>query len=299
MAKNKNKILKSKWDILFESVVGFILVVIGLVILLPLMHIVFASISDPSFIRANDNLILFPRRITFEGYALVFQNNVLIRSILNTLIYVIGGVTLNMTVTIAAAYVLSFREPMLNGLFMKIITVTMFFSGGLIPLFQLLDDMQLLDTVWAVLLPGAMNAWNMIILRTAFRGVPRDLMDAAELDGANYLQILAIIVIPVSIPTIAIIFMYYVSGHWNEWFSYMAFISDSKKYPLQLVLREILVINDTSSIMPGDPDLITGMEAKTLVQYCAAVISVIPMLVFFPFVQKYFMTGVLVGSLKG
>ena len=299
MKKTKNKILKSKWDILFETVIGIILVLIGLIILLPLLHIVFASISDPTFVRTSESIILWPRGITFKGYALVFENNVLLRSIFNTIIYVICGVSLNMVVTIVAAYVLSFKTPLLNNVFMKLITITMFFSGGIIPLFQLLDDMQLLDTVAAVLLPGAMNAWNMIILRTAFRAVPGDLMDAAELDGANYLQILAIIVIPVSIPTIAIIFMYYVSGHWNEWFSYMAFISDSTKYPLQLVLREILVINDTSSIMPGDPDLITGMEAKTLVQYCAAVISVIPMLAFFPFVQKYFMTGVLVGSLKG
>ena len=182
---------------------------------------------------------------------------------------------------------------------MKLITITMFFSGGLIPLFQLLDDMKLLDTIFAVLLPSAMNAWNMIILRTAFRGIPDSLMDAAKLDGASYMAMLIFVVIPVSLPTIAIIFMYYVSGHWNEWFSYMAFISDRNKYPLQLILREILVINDTTNIMPGDPDLITGQETKVLVQYCAAIISVIPMLAFFPFVQKYFMTGVLIGSLKG
>ena len=299
MEKRKNKILKSKWDILFETIVGVILILLGLIVLLPLLHVLFASVSDPSFVRNNESIILYPHGITFKGYALVFENSVLIRSIVNTLTYVFCGVTLNMVVTVVAAYVLSFKGPILNNVFMKLITITMFFSGGIIPLFQLLDEMHLLDTVAAVLLPGAMNAWNMIILRTAFRQVPKDLMDAAQLDGASYLRMLAVIVIPVSVPTLAIIFMYYVSGHWNEWFSYMAFISDSSKYPLQLVLRELLVINDTSSIMPGDPDLVTGMESKTLVQYCAAVISVIPMLAFFPFVQRYFTSGVLIGSLKG
>lgn len=299
MEKVKNKKIKSKGDIIFETVIGIILIAFGLIVLLPLLHIVFASVSEPNFVRTYNSIILWPRGFTLEGYRLVFKNSVVIRSIANTIKYVILGVALNMTVTIVAAYVLSFKEPMLNNVFMKIIIVTMFFSGGIIPLYQLLDDLMLLDTVVAVLLPGAMNSWNMIILRTAFRAVPSDLMDAAKLDGASYLKILLIIVVPVSVPTIAIIFMYYVSGHWNEWFSYMAFISDEQKYPLQLILRKILVVNDTSSIMPGDPDLITGMAAKALVQYCVAVISVVPMLLFFPFVQKYFMTGVLVGSLKG
>lgn len=293
------KIIKSKWDIIFECVVGFILILIGLMILIPILHVIFASISDPSFVRNYKSIIFYPRSITLRGYGLVFQNTVIVRSIFNTLLYVCLGVSLNMVVTVVAAYVLSFREPLWNKFFMKLITVTMFFSGGLIPLFHLLDNMNLLNTAFAVLLPAAMNAWNMIILRTAFRGIPDSLMDAAKLDGASYVKMLIHIVIPVSLPTIAIIFMYYVSGHWNEWFSYMAFISDRNKYPLQLILREILVINDTTNVMPGDPDLITGQETKVLVQYCAAIISVIPMLVFFPFVQKYFMTGVLVGSLKG
>ena len=208
------------------------------------------------------------------------------------------GTAINMVLSTIGAYVLSRKGVMLNKFFMIMITITMFFSGGVVPLYILLNSMNLIDKIWAILLPAAISPWNMIILRTAFQGVPEEICEAARIDGASELRMMVQISIPLIKATMAIILLYYAVGHWNSWFSAMAFIRDRSKYPLQLILRELLVVNDTSQLVPGGMTNSETLNYGTLVKYTTAVVSMLPMMILFPFVQKYFTQGVLVGAIK-
>lgn len=289
---------RSRSEIAFQAVNITLLSILCLSIILPMLHILFASVSDPSWVRTFRGLILWPRGFTLEGYKLVFDNNSIYRSILNSFLYMGLGTLLNMVLTTLGAYVLSRKGLMLNKFFMIMVTITMFFSGGVIPLYILLRSINLLNTIWAIVLPVAVAPWNMIILRTAFQGVPEEIMEAAKIDGAGELRLMAQVAVPLVKATMAIVLLYYAVGHWNSWFSAMAFLTDRDLYPLQLIVRELLVINDTSQFVPGGMQNEEILNYGTLVKYCTAVISVLPMVVFFPFVQKYFTQGVLVGSIK-
>lgn len=289
---------KNKSEITFQIANLSILIVFCLLIILPLLHILFASVSDPNWVRSYKGLIIFPRGFTLKGYEIIFENNEIFRSIFNSIFYMVFGTAINMVLSTIGAYVLSRKGVMLNKFFMIMITITMFFGGGVVPLYILLNSMNLIDKIWAILLPAAISPWNMIILRTAFQGVPEEICEAARIDGASELRMMVQISIPLIKATMAIILLYYAVGHWNSWFSAMAFIRDRSKYPLQLILRELLVVNDTSQLVPGGMTNSETLNYGTLVKYTTAVVSMLPMMILFPFVQKYFTQGVLVGAIK-
>ncbi len=285
-------------DRIINVVLSVIAILIGLVCIYPVLHTLWASISSPEYVRANKGLLLYPVDVTFWGYKLIFQNNGIVISLLNSLFYVVAGVAYSMLFTIVCAYVLS-RKLMLNGLFMKLIVFTMFFSGGLLPSYMLIRDLGLIDSRLALILPYAISAWNMIILRTAFMEVPQEIIDSAELDGAGNLQVMVVICLPLIKATVAIITLYYTVGAWNSWFPAMIYLRDRDKYPLQLLIREIMILNDTSKL---NIDNITQSEEvlnnRQLIKYCSTIVAMMPMMVIFPFVQKYFQDGVFVGSIK-
>lgn len=290
--------VKSKSEFIFQAVIIGILAIFSLIIILPLLHIIFASISDPTWVRGYKGLIIFPRGFTLKGYEMVFENNEIFRSIFNSIFYVVFGTAINMVLSTIGAYVLSRKGLMLNKFFMILITITMFFGGGVVPLYILLTAINLKDTIWAILLPAAISPWNMIILRTAFQGVPEEICEAARIDGTSEIRMMIQISVPLIKATLAIILLYYAVGHWNSWFSAMAFITDRAKYPLQLIIRELLVVNDTSQLVPGGMTNADTLNYGTLVKYSTAVISMVPMMILFPFVQKYFTQGVLIGAIK-
>lgn len=283
------------------QVFDYILMVFLCVIMLyPLWHIFMSSISDPVLLYADRGFYFWPKgQVSFKGYQLVFENPNIITGMFNTLFYVLTGTILSMFITIMGAYVLSRRGVYWNRFIMKMIVFTMYFQGGLIPFFILVKNMQLLNSRWAIILPFVINTWNLIVLRTSFQSVPQSLIESAKIDGASEWKILWRIVIPVSKATLAVITLFYAVRFWNEWFNPSLFLTDKGKYPLQLVLREILLKNDTSSMVQVSAVGQLGQERfRMLVKYCTIIVSTVPILVIYPFVQKYFVAGVMVGSLK-
>lgn len=296
---------KSLGNRLFDGAIYIMLTVLTLVCLYPIVHILFASMSNPSDLVAHKGLLLAPLGFTLDGYKLIFRDNALIVGYANTLLYVGLGTAINMVMTIMGAYVLSRRELFFKKYIMIVITITMFFGGGLIPWFLLMKDIGLYNNIWAMVLPGAISTWNMIILRTGFQALPQELEEAATIDGASQARILLSVIIPLSKATLAVIFLYYLVGNWNSWFNAMVLLQDRAKFPLQLLLKEILVANDTSAATMGSAGGVVIDSAgsatayRELVKYCTIVVSTLPILLVYPFLQKYFVKGVYVGSIKG
>ena len=262
-------------------------------------------LSNPTELIAHQGLLFKPLGFTLSGYKLVFQDDSILLGFKNTILYVGLGTVLNMIMTIMGAYTLSRRDLMLKNAIMVIITITMFFGGGLIPWFLFMRQLGLYDNLWAMILPTALNTWNMIIMRTGFQALPYELEEAAVIDGASQGNILLNVILPLSKPVLAVIFLYYLVGNWNSWFNAMVLLEDRDKYPLQLLLKEILVMNDSSMSSVGSAggvsiNSVQGATAyRELVKYCITVIVTLPILCVYPFLQKYFVKGVFVGSIKG
>lgn len=214
----------------------------------------------------------------------------------NTLIYVVAGTAINLVATAIGAYVLSRRNLYFKNVLMMLIVITMFFGGGLIPTYLLINNLGMLNTIWAMLIPGMIGTFNMIIMRTAFQSVPISLEESAKIDGANDLIILFRIIIPLSMPVIAVMILWYAVGHWNSYFGALIYLRDRELFPLQLVLREILITNTTDSMMTeasGD-----RMAIADTIKYATIIVSTLPILLLYPFLQKYFVKGVLIGAIK-
>ncbi|GIP16667.1 sugar ABC transporter permease [Paenibacillus montaniterrae] len=296
---------RSIGDVTFNTLNYLFLAALTLVCLYPLIHILFASVSDPVALMAHKGALLKPLGFTLDGYKLVFKDSSLLIGYRNTLIYVSLGTLVNMVMTILAAFVLSRRDMYFKNFIMIIITITMFFGGGLIPWFLLMKDIGLYNNLWAMILPTALNTWNIIILRTSFQSLPIELEEAATIDGASQAKILLQIILPLSKATLAVIFLYYLVGNWNSWFNAMVLLKDRSLFPLQLLMKEILVANDSTATTMGSAAgvVINSAESSTafreLVKYCAIVVSTVPILLVYPFLQKYFVKGVYVGSIKG
>lgn len=271
----------------------------------PILHILFASVSDPVALMAHKGALFKPLGFTLDGYKLVFRDNSLLNGYKNTIIYVGLGTLVNMVMTILGAYVLSRRDLYFKKYIMIFITITMFFGGGLIPWFLLMKDIGLYNNLWAMILPTAISTWNIIILRTSFQSFPRELEEAAVIDGAGQAKILVHVILPLSKATLAVIFLYYLVGNWNSWFNAMVLLKDRNLFPLQLLMKEILVANDSTATTMGSSGGVVINSAQSsnafreLVKYCAIVVSTLPILMIYPFLQKYFVKGVYVGSLKG
>ncbi|NMA84564.1 MAG: carbohydrate ABC transporter permease [Epulopiscium sp.] len=267
----------------------------------PILHVLFASFSDPYELIRNQGIILRPLGFTLKGYQLVLRMPGIITGYKNTLIYVIGGTAINILMTAIGAYVLTFTEWGYTRFLMILVVITMFFGGGLIPSYLLMQKLHLLDSRWALLLPGAISTWNLIVMRTSFMGIPASLKESARIDGAGEWTILFRIILPLSKAVLAVMILFYAVGHWNSWFGAMVYIRDRSKFPLQLILREILVQENQTSTVSQFSQVIKVGELdlyKPLVKYTTIIIATLPVLCFYPFVQKHFMAGVMVGSVK-
>lgn len=272
-----------------------LITLVALLCLYPVIHVLMASFSDPIRLIRHRGLLLKPDGFSLKGYKTVFNNPNLLIGYGNTLIYVVGGTALNMVLTMLGAYALSRDGWPFRKFFVFLFVFTMYFSVGMVPTFMLVKSMGLLNTRWAILLPGAVNTWNMIVMRTSFASVPTELQESAYIDGANDLRILIQIFIPLSKATLAVIMLFYAVEHWNAWFTSMIYLTDTKKYPLQMFVRDILLYDGAG----GTTEDANAIYIKELTKYAIIVVAVAPILCAYPFVQKYFVKGIMMGSVKG
>ena len=292
------KIKRTKGEVIFGVINTVFMVVMAFVTLYPLWHVLMASISVPTRIMAHRGLLFKPLGLSNEAYVQVFKPPLLIRSYLNTIFYVLVGTTINMVMTFHGAYVLSRRNVYFKKHIMIMITITMFISGGMVPDYLLISGLGMLNTPWAILLPGAIGTYNMVMMRTYFQGIPYELEESARIDGATDIRILYQIILPVSTPIIAVIALYYGVGHWNSWFNAMIYLTDRQLFPVQLVLREILIEGSMDAL--EDTAINSSWKAvEETLKYATIIVATVPILCVYPFLQKYFDKGVLVGALKG
>ena len=270
-----------------------------IIFILPVWHVAMGSISDPLKVSAASGLILKPLgNATLGGYKLVFSNSSIVKAYGNTLYYVVVATLIGLILNILAAYVMSRKNLMFGKQFALFIVFTMIFNGGLIPTFIVVNKLGLYDTRWAVILPGCLSAYNIIIMRTSFSEIPSEMIEAARIDGADDFKILSQIILPVSKAIIAVIVLFYGIQHWNAWFNASIYLRNRNYYPLQLVLREV-VLNSTENAIVADTDGSDVNIYRPLIKYATIMVSIIPMMIVYPFVQKYFVSGVMIGSVKG
>lgn len=260
----------------------------------PFLYVVMASFSDPSALAKYQGLLIVPLKpITLEAYAMTFKLSQLLKGFLNTFFVVGVGVAVNMVMTTLGAYFLSMDGPIWKDVIAFMVVFTMYFSGGMIPSYLNVRDLGLMDSRWALILPGAINVTNMIILRTAFQSVPKSLKEAAEIDGASVIQILFKVMLPLAKSTLAVLILYYGVEYWNSWFEASIYLIDKNKYPIQLIVQNLL------SSLTSMEDLGDLTQYIELVRYALMVVTTLPILILYPFLQKYFEKGVMIGALKG
>jgi multiple sugar transport system permease protein/putative aldouronate transport system permease protein len=297
----KNRIRTAKSDRLYLALVYLFLGFFVLTIAYPLVYVVSASFSSPAAL-IQGRVFLVPVEPGLQGYRAVFKNQNVWQGYLNTIIYTSVGTCIGVAVTMLGGFVLSRKEFPLRGPVTLFFTVTMFFSGGLLPTYLLISNMKMVNTIWALVLPGAFSVWLSIIARTFIRStIPEELFEAISLDGGNYFDFLLRIVLPLSAPIIAVIALNFATGHWNSYFSAMIYLNQADKFPLQLILRSILIQN-TVDLTQRIPDVQEALEQQylaELLKYSLIIISSIPLLMIYPFIQKYFIKGIMIGSLKG
>ena len=291
----------SKFDATIEVVNIVFLSIIAVIILYPLIYVLSASFSDAMSVTSG-KMFLWPVDLTLENYEEVFKNKNIVLGFRNSIIIMVSGTVINLLMTILAAYPLSRRDLWGHSVIMKLITFTMFFNGGLIPSYLLIGKtLRLMAHCLPLILPGATSVYNMLTMRPPFTPpAPFELQEAAEIDGCSMFGILARIVLPLSGPVIAVIALYYAVGHWNSYFNALLYITSEDLQPLQLYLRKVLTLNNAQSLMQMGADEMArqAMRAETI-KYSVIVVSSIPMLIMYPFVQRFFVKGVMIGAIKG
>lgn len=291
-------IRRSVGERVFEVINTVFLILLMLSTLYPFLYVVFASISDPAELISHQGALLAPQGFSLEGYRLVFRDPMIFTSYKNTIIYVVAGTILNVFMTALGAYVLSRKGPYWKNAIMFFIVFTMFFSGGMIPRYLLVKNLGMANTRWALIIPNAIATWNLIIMRTSFQSIPDSLEESAKIDGASDFTVLTRIVIPLSIPVISVITLFYAVGHWNAWFDAMIFLRKRELYPLQLILREILIMSSTENLMTNVENL-DMMPLDVIIRYATIIVATVPILLVYPFLQKYFVKGIMIGAIKG
>lgn len=291
------KIKRNAASLTADIVIYSLLFVITAVTLYPIWHVVMASFSEGNQLIRHQGLLFYPLGFSMQAYKTVLTNPAILQGYANTLIYLLAGTTLNLVLTTLGAYVLSRRDFLWRTPLMLLILFTMFFSGGMIPRFLLVEGMGMVDSRWAIILPTAVNTYNLIIMRTSFAAVPISLEESAKLEGANDFQILLKIFIPVSKAVLAVMLLYYGVAHWNDWFSSMLYLRSRDQYPLQMILREILILNQMDN-MRENIDFQQLEQVGYTIKYTTIVVATVPILVIYPFVQKYFVKGVMIGAVK-
>ena len=297
--RRSNKILIPKGDRAFYVVINLVIAILCMLVLYPLVYIVSSSFSSPAAVLAG-KVVLFPVDLSLEGYKAVFSNKNIGIGYRNTVLYTLCGTSLNVIMTMLCAYPLAARDLPHKGKIMFLFTFTMFFSGGMIPNYMLMRDLKLLDSPLALILPGMITVYNMILARTFLQNLPHELFEAAEVDGCSDARYFVTMVVPLSKACMAVLALYYAVGHWNAYFNAFLYINDRSLYPLSLFLREILISNQMTEAMDIDPELLEKRQGLAdVLKYTLIVVSTVPILCVYPFVQKYFVKGVMIGSLKG
>ncbi|SHL74609.1 putative aldouronate transport system permease protein [Anaerocolumna jejuensis DSM 15929] len=288
-------------DKIFDTTNFLLMILFFFLFAWPLWFIVIASFSDPAAVW-NGKVVLLPKGFSLEAYREILKYKSIWLGYRNTIIYTVLGTLINLVLTVCAAYPLSRKDFMPKNFFMFMFMLTMYFSGGLIPTYLVVSKLNLVNTIWAMIIPGAISIYNVIITRTYFmNSIPESLEEAAELDGANSLQFLLRIVLPLSKPVIAVIALYYAVGHWNDFFSALIYIHKKELLPLQTFLRDLLIQNQVNIDMTGlDPVAAERkMKLAQTIKYGVIVVSSVPVLCFYPLVQKHFVKGIMIGSVKG
>ncbi len=276
-----------------------LMILIMFAMLYPLYYCVVASVSDPVELARTPQAIFWPvGDWTLGAYDKVLHHSQILSGFRNTVFVLVIGTCVNLVLTVTCAYTLSLKNLMLKTPLALMIVFTMYFSGGLIPGYLNVKSFGMINSLWSLIIPSALSTYNMIIMKTAFQNVPDSLLESAHLDGAGHMTILTRIMIPLSGPTIAVMVLYYAVGHWNSWFNASIYLNDPTKYPLQLVMRNIL---DSASVTEMMGDVGAGDQADyvQLIKYALVVITTVPILILYPFLQKYFVKGVMIGAVKG
>lgn len=293
-----SNIRQSKGDLIFDIINTSLLVLVLVVVLYPLIYVVTASVSDMMLV-VQGKVWLWPKGFNIDSYKAVFGNSKILIGYRNTIFYTIVGTTINLIMTIAGAYPLSRKDFVGRNIFTLFFTFTMFFSGGLIPTYLMIKSLGMYNSIWVMLIPGAVGMWNMIIMRTFFQNsIPLELQEAAFIDGCTNFGVLFKIVLPLSAPIIAVMVIFYAVGHWNAFFTALIYLKDHNKFPLQLILREILIVNDMQDMVDANSVVQQAMMAESI-KYAVIIVSSLPVLMLYPFLQKYFVKGVMVGAIKG
>ncbi|MDQ8737153.1 carbohydrate ABC transporter permease [Paenibacillus sp. LHD-38] len=298
-----NTVSRTKGDKIFDFANTAFFVIVLLATIYPLYFMLIASISHPAAVN-NGEIWIWPKDITFEGYKMILEHDKLWNGYKNSIIYTVVGTAINILLTITGGYALSRKDLVGRNVFMFFITFTMFFGGGMIPSYLLVKDLGMVNTMWALVIPGAISAYNLIIVKTFFQStIPDELLDAGIVDGCTNWRFLLSVVLPLSKAIIAVMVLFYAVGHWNTYFSALIYLRDADLYPLQLVLREVLILTQAQEVFENSGALMEGslemQNLSGLIKYGIVIVASLPMLILYPFVQKHFVKGVMIGSIKG
>lgn len=296
--KHINPMLRdSRGDKIFRFFSGLFLLLLAAIVLYPVYFIIIASVSDPDAVLAG-KVVLWPVGINLEGYAKIMERTDVWRGYYNTIVYTLLTVVLSLLVTIPAGWALSRKNMPGKKFLMMYFTIPMFFGGGLIPFYNVMSNLGLINTIWAIVLPSILSVWNLFMTKTFFESsIPNGLIEAAKIDGAGHFRTFTAVVLPLAKAIMAVMALYYAVGQWNSYFNAMIFLQDETLYPLQLVLKEILIASESTVGGSGETILQQYRLANQL-KYVSVIVSSLPVLMLYPFVQKYFAQGVMIGSLK-
>ena len=288
----------SRGDRIFGLVNAALLWIVSIIMLYPLLYVVACSFSDPLSV-VQSRITLLPQGATLAAYERVFRNEMIMSGYKNTLVYTLLGTAINVVITLMTAYPLSRPDLVGKKAVNSMIAFTMLFSGGMVPTFLVVKDLGLMDSVWAIVLPGAMSAWNMFIVKNYYMtSIPRELIEAADVDGASDIRAYLSIVTPLSAPIVAVMVLYYGVGHWNAYFDALLYLRDKARYPLQLVIRTFFTASDYAEQGGGSGDTAMLLINETM-KYALIVIASAPILCLYPLLQRYFIKGVMLGAIKG
>ena len=286
-------------DTLFDGIVNIFAVFTILLVLYPLVFVLSASFSDPDLVLRG-KVLLFPKGITLEPYRMVLQNEKIWIGYRNTILYTVLGTTINVVLTIMLAYPLSRKDMPLRRPLTLFVIFTMYFNGGMIPTYLLVRDLGIYDTIWAIVIPAAITTYNFIVTKTFFENsIPHEMYESAMIDGSSNIRTLISIVLPISTSILAVLILFYAVEHWNSYFSALIYLRKEGLYPLQIVLRDILLLGQTEQMGTNNVGMGDKIKMAEGIKYSVIVISTLPILVLYPFVQKHFVKGVMIGAIKG
>lgn len=298
-----NHITRTRGDKTFDILNVIFFIFILLVVIYPLYFMFIASFSDPNAVN-NGEVWLWPTGFTLEGYEVIMQHDGIWTGFKNSIIYTAVGTIINVILTVTGGYALSRKDLQGRNIMMFFIVFTMFFQGGMIPTYLLVKNLGMTNTMWALIIPGAISAYNLIIVRTFFQSnIPDELLEAGKMDGASNIKFFTKVAIPLSTPIIAVMVLFHAVGHWNQYFNALIYLRDANLYPLQLVLREILILEQSQELVESGGAMVQMEQERQnlagLIKYGVVVVASLPMLILYPFVQKHFVKGVMIGSIKG